>query len=140
MDYLYLFFIAFLSATVFPLGSEALLLYDLSINLNVYTLFLVATIGNTIGSIVNYYIGLKGEKFLEKKKLLKKEKVLKIKRFFDKYGGYTLLFSWVPIIGDPITIVAGILRYNFKKFLYLTLISKGIRYIFVIISYYLYSN
>ena len=139
MDYLYLFFIAFLSATVFPLGSEALLLYDLSINLNVYILFLVATVGNTIGSIVNYYIGLKGEKFLVKKKLLKKEKVIKTKRFFDKYGGYTLLFSWVPIIGDPITIVAGMLRYNFQKFIYLTLISKGIRYLFVIMSYYLYS-
>ena len=140
MAYLYLFFIAFLSATIFPLGSEALLLYDLSINLNVYILFITATIGNTIGSIVNYYIGLKGEKFLAKKKLLKKEKVLKIKRFFDKYGGYTLLFSWVPIIGDPITIVAGILRYDFKKFLYLTLISKGIRYVFIIVSYYLYAN
>lgn len=140
MDYLYLFFIAFLSATVFPLGSEALLLYDLSIELNVYILFLVATIGNTIGSIVNYYIGLKGEKFLAKKKILKKEKVIKTKRFFDKYGGYTLLFSWVPIIGDPITIVAGMLRYNFQKFIYLTLIAKGIRYVFVIMSYYLYLN
>jgi len=140
MDYLYLFFIAFLSATVFPLGSEALLLYDLSIDLNIYILFLVATVGNTIGSIVNYYIGLKGEKFLARKKILKKEKVIKTKRFFDKYGGYTLLFSWVPIIGDPITIVAGMLRYDFKKFIYLTLISKGIRYIFVIASYYLYSN
>lgn len=140
MDYLYLFFIAFLSATVFPLGSEALLLYDLSINLNVYLLFVAATIGNTIGSLVNYYLGLKGEKFLTRKKILKKEKVLKTKRFFDKYGGYTLLLSWVPIIGDPITIVAGMLRYNLTKFIYLTLISKGIRYIFVIVSYYLYTN
>jgi len=140
MAYIYLFFIAFLSATVFPLGSEALLLYDLSIDLNVYLLFIMATIGNTLGSIVNYYIGLKGEKFLAKKKILKKEKVIKTKRFFDKYGGYTLLFSWVPIIGDPITIVAGMLRYNMKKFIYLTLISKGVRYLFVIGSYYLYST
>ena len=140
MDYLYLFFIAFLSATVFPLGSEALLLYNLTTDLNVLFLFIVATVGNTIGSIVNYYIGLKGEKFLARKKILKKEKVIKTKRIFDKYGGYTLLFSWVPIIGDPITIVAGMLRYDFKKFLYLTLISKGIRYIFVIVSYYLYTN
>jgi len=140
MDYLYLFFIAFLSATVFPLGSEALLLYDLTLDLNVFLLFLFATVGNTIGSIVNYYIGLKGEKFLAKKKIIKKERVIKTKRFFDKYGGYTLLFSWVPIIGDPITIVAGMLRYSLTKFIYLTLISKGIRYIFVIGSYYLYAN
>ncbi|MGK0255936.1 MAG: membrane protein YqaA with SNARE-associated domain [Arcobacteraceae bacterium] len=140
MDYFYLFFIAFLSATVFPLGSEALLLYDLSLDFNVFLLFTVATIGNTLGSLVNYYLGLKGEKFLVRKKIIKKEKVLKTKRIFDKYGGYTLLFSWVPIIGDPITIVAGMLLYNIKKFIYLTLISKGIRYLFVILSYYLYTN
>jgi len=140
MDYLYLFFIAFLSATVLPLGSEALLLYDLSLDLNVYLLFLAATIGNTVGSVGNYYLGLKGETFLARKKILKKEKVIKTKRIFDKYGGYSLLFSWVPIIGDPITIVAGMLRYNIKKFIYLTLISKGVRYLFVIGSYFLYEN
>tara|TARA_B110000046_G_C12949751_1_gene379587 strand:- start:83 stop:508 length:426 start_codon:yes stop_codon:yes gene_type:complete len=140
MDYFYLFFIAFLSATVFPLGSETLLLYYLSLDFNIFLLFILATVGNTIGSLVNYYIGLKGEKFLVRKKILKKEKVLKTKRIFDKYGGYTLLFSWVPIIGDPITIVAGMLLYNVKKFIYLTLISKGIRYFFVIMSYYLYTN
>ncbi|MDB4257250.1 DedA family protein [Arcobacteraceae bacterium] len=140
MAYLYLFFIAFLSATVFPLGSEALLLYDLSLDLNIILLFIVATVGNTIGSLVNYYIGLKGEKFLVRRKILKKEKVLKTKRIFDKYGGYSLLFSWVPIIGDPITIVAGMLLYNLKKFIFLTLIAKGIRYLFVILSYYLYTN
>ncbi|MGB5867713.1 MAG: YqaA family protein [Arcobacteraceae bacterium] len=140
MDYLYLFFIAFLSATVFPLGSEALLLYDLSINLNPYILFLVATVGNTFGSLVNYYIGLKGEGYLVRKKIVKEERILKTKKIFDKFGGYSLLFSWVPIIGDPITIVAGILKYDIQKFIYLTLISKGVRYMFVILSFYLYSN
>lgn len=140
MDYLYLFFIAFLSATVFPLGSEALLLYDLSVNLNPYILFIVATIGNTVGSLVNYYIGLKGEGYLVRKKIVKEERILKTKKIFDKFGGYSLLFSWVPIIGDPITIVAGILKYDIKKFIYLTLISKGVRYMFVILSFYLYSN
>ena len=140
MPYLYLFFISFLSATIFPLGSEALLLYDLTLDLNIILLFLVATVGNTFGSFVNYYIGLKGEHFLQRKKILKKEKVLKTKRYFDKYGSYCLLFSWVPIIGDPITIVAGMLRYKFTKFIYLTLISKGIRYLFVIASYYFFSK
>jgi len=140
MDYLYLFFIAFLSATVLPLGSEALLLYDLTTDLNVYILFISATVGNTIGSVGNYYLGLKGEGFLARKNILKKEKVLKTKKIFDKYGGYSLLFSWVPIIGDPITIVAGMLRYDVKKFIYLTLISKGIRYLFVILSYFFYST
>ena len=140
MDYLYLFFIAFLSATIFPLGSEALLLYDLSLDYNATLLFFVATIGNTFGSLVNYYIGLKGEHFLQRRKILKKENVLKTKRYFDRFGSYCLLFSWVPVIGDPITIVAGMLRYNLMKFFYLTLISKGFRYLFIIVSYYYFSN
>lgn len=140
MDYLYLFFIAFLSATLLPLGSEVLLLYNLSIDLNVYLLFLAATLGNSLGSILNYYLGLRGEEFLVKKKILKEKRILKAKNIFDKYGGYSLLFSWMPIIGDPITIVAGILHYDIKKFIYLTLLSKGMRYIFVIVSYYLYST
>jgi len=140
MDYLYLFFIAFLSATLLPMGSEILLLYNLSIDLNIYFLFAVATLGNTLGSIFNYYLGLKGEEFLVQKKILKEERILKTKKIFDKYGGYSLLLSWIPIIGDPITIIAGILRYNIKKFIYLTLISKGARYIFVIGSYYFFSN
>jgi len=138
MDYLYLFVIAFLSATLLPLGSEVLLLYNLSIDLNVYFLFLAATLGNTLGSILNYYLGYKGEEFLVRKKILKEEKILKTKKIFDKYGGYSLLFSWMPVIGDPITIVAGMLHYDIKKFIYLTLISKGMRYIFVILSYYFY--
>jgi len=140
MVYLYLFFIAFLSATIFPLGSEALLLYDLSLDYNATLLFFVATIGNTFGSLVNYYIGLKGEHFLQRRKILKKENVLKTKRYFDRFGSYCLLFSWVPVIGDPITIVAGMLRYNLMKFFYLTLISKGFRYLFIIVSYYYFSN
>lgn len=140
MDYLYLFFIAFLSATVLPLGSEALLLYNLSLDFNTYLLFAVATLGNTLGSIVNYYIGFKGEVFLVQKRIIKEERILKTKKTFDKYGAYTLLFSWVPIIGDPITVVAGILKYDIRKFIYITLISKGIRYLFVILSYYLYTN
>ena len=122
------------------MGSEALLLYDLSLDYNATLLFFVATIGNTFGSLVNYYIGLKGEHFLQRRKILKKENVLKTKRYFDRFGSYCLLFSWVPVIGDPITIVAGMLRYNLMKFFYLTLISKGFRYLFIIVSYYYFSN
>ena len=140
MDYLYLFFSALISATLFPLGSEALLLYDLTLNLNIYLLFIFATLGNTLGSVINYWFGLKGEEYLVEKKVLNEQKILKAKIYFDKYGGYSLLLSWVPIIGDPITFIAGIVKYNFKKFVLLVLIAKGGRYLFLIGSYYLYIN
>ncbi len=140
MDYLYLFFSALISATLFPLGSEAVLLYDLGLDLNLYLLFIVATVGNTLGSIVNYWLGLKGEIYLVEKKFLKEKSILKAQKYFDKYGGYSLLFSWLPIIGDPITFMAGIVKYDFKKFLFLVLIAKGGRYLFLIGSYYYFAN
>lgn len=133
MSYLVLFFSALVSATLLPMGSEALLIYDINQGLNIYLLLFFATLGNVLGSIINYYLGLKGEEYLENKGYLKKEKVLKYKNFFGKYGGYSLLLAWVPIIGDPITFVAGILKYDFKKFLILVTISKFVRYLFLAI-------
>lgn len=131
MTYLVLFVSAFISATLFPLGSEALLIFDIKEGYNIYLLVLFATIGNTLGSVLNYFLGLKGEEYLIKKKLLNEKIILKSKKYFDKYGSICLLFSWLPIIGDPITFVAGILKYDFKKFLFLVLIAKLSRYLFI---------
>ena len=131
MTYLILFFSAFVSATLFPLGSEALLIYDIKEGYNIYLLVLVATLGNTLGSVVNYYLGLKGEEYLVEKKLLNEKYITKSKGYFDRFGSVCILFAWVPIIGDPITFVAGILKYDFKKFLILVTISKFSRYLFI---------
>lgn len=136
MIYLSLFISAFISATLFPLGSEALLLYDFSLGANVYLLLIFATVGNTLGSVLNYYFGLKGEEYLLEKKMIKQEKIIKIQNIFNKYGGYSLLLSWVPLIGDPITFIAGLSQYNFKKFLVLVFIAKAGRYIFLALVYF----
>ena len=128
MIYITLFFSALISATLFPLGSEALLIYDIKQGYNLYFLLLFATIGNVLGSVINYYLGLKGEEYLIKKNYLKEEKIEKYKSFFDKYGSFSLLFSWAPIVGDPITFIAGILKYDIKKFLLLVTIAKFGRY------------
>ncbi len=138
MEYLYLFVIAFISATLLPLGSEALLLYQLSQELNIFLLFFFATLGNSLGSVLNYWLGRKGEQYLLQKKSINKNQILKAQERFNKYGGYSLLLSWVPIIGDPITFIAGMAKYNFKRFLILVVIAKGGRYLFIIGSYNLY--
>lgn len=126
-----LFLSAFISATLFPLGSEALLLYNLEQGFNPLLLLLFASLGNILGSGVNYWLGFKGEEFLEEKKILKKQQIEKSKTFFDKYGGYSLLLAWVPLIGDPITFIAGILKYDVKKFFLLVTVSKVGRYLFL---------
>ncbi len=131
MIYLILFFSAFISATLFPLGSEALFIYDINEGYNIYLLLFFATIGNSLGSIFNYFLGLKGEEYLIRKKLLSEKMILKLKNYFDKYGFYCLLFSWLPIIGDPLTFVAGILKYDLKKFVIIVTIAKFLRYLFI---------
>ncbi|MDD2886436.1 MAG: DedA family protein [Aliarcobacter sp.] len=133
MIYLILFTTAFISATLFPLGSEALLIYDITQGHNIYLLLFFATFGNSLGSVVNYFLGLKGEEYLINKKLLNEKLIIKSKKYFDKYGAFCILFSWLPIIGDPITFVAGILKFDFKKFLVLVVISKFSRYLFIVL-------
>ena len=133
MVYLILFITSLISATLFPLGSEALLIYDIKEGYNLYLLLLFATIGNSLGSVINYFLGLKGEEYLLKKSLIKESYITKFKKYFDKYGLYTILFSWLPIIGDPITFMAGILKYDFKKFLIFVIIAKFSRYLFLVI-------
>ena len=139
MEYLYLFLNSFISATLFPLGSEALLLYYLSQNLNYILLLLFASIGNTMGSIFNYWLGLKGEKYLINKNILKEKNIKKYKNYFDKYGAFTLLLSWMPIIGDGFTFVAGMLKYDIKRFIILVFLAKTFRYISLIYTYYYFS-
>ena len=133
MVYLILFITSLISATLFPLGSEALLIYDIKEGYNLYLLLLFATIGNSLGSVINYFLGLKGEEYLLKKSLIKESYIIKCKNYFDKYGLYTILFSWLPIIGDPITFVAGILKYDLKKLLIFVIIAKFSRYLFLVI-------
>lgn len=132
MVYLTLFAVAFLSATLLPMGSEALLVYDVSQNYSLVLLWSVATVGNTLGSMVNYWLGLKGETYLEEKGHLSAQKMVKARDFFDTYGGWTLLLSWAPVVGDPLTFIAGVLRYNFKWFSFIVAAAKGTRYAIVI--------
>ncbi|MDY0403502.1 YqaA family protein [Sulfurovum sp.] len=128
MVYLTLFFVAFASATLLPMGSEALLIYDIHEGYVVWLLWLIASVGNTLGSLVNYWLGLKGEAYLEKRGYLSKEKMARASRSFGKYGGWTLLLSWMPIIGDPLTFIAGVLRYELKWFVAIVAAAKPARY------------
>jgi membrane protein YqaA with SNARE-associated domain len=114
------------------MGSEAMLIYYVSENLNIYLLLLFATLGNSLGSIINYYLGLKGFEYLQAKGFLNKKRFIKAKLHIRRYGYYALLLSWVPIIGDPITFVAGIVRLNIYKFIAIVVVAKFCRYAFIV--------
>ena len=131
MVYISLFFIAFISGSLLPLGSEGLLIYDIESGYNIFLLLSFATFGNVLGSVLNYYLGLKGEEFLLNKGYMNYSTYVKAKYRFKKFGSFALLLSFMPIIGDPLTFIAGALKYNFKWFLILVTISKASRYLFI---------
>ena len=132
--YLSLFINSFLASTLLPLGSEGILAYFISQKLNIFVMVLIATTGNYLGSVVNYYIGLKGSKtILHKFIKFDNNEIKKSKEKFRKFGPAILFFSWIPIIGDPLTFVAGLLKYDFRKFTIYVLLGKAFRYVLVVL-------
>lgn len=128
--YIGLFVSSFLAATILPLSSEFLLSILLLNNSDPYCTIIVATVGNVLGSVVNYGLGCWGSYLLLTKWLRYSPKdILLAKQRFGKYGTFSLVFAWVPIIGDPLTVAAGLLKINFILFLSLVTIGKLARYI-----------
>lgn len=122
--YLNLFVLSFLASTVLPLGSETLVVALIYQGFNPVTIVMVATLGNYLGSCTTYYLGLKERPVLEKYLSPSHEKLEKSERFFKKYGIYILLFTWVPGIGDAITMVAGLMKLPFRSFSALVFLGK----------------
>lgn len=131
--YISVFISAFLAATILPAQSEAILVYQLSeAPTALIGLVTVATVGNVLGAVVNWALG----RFLAHHRSrpwfpIRKHKLQQAERQYRKYGRFSLLLSWVPFIGDPITVVAGVLREPLWSFLLLVTIAKGSRYIIV---------
>lgn len=129
-SYFLLFISAFGAATIFPFQSEALLAGLIMTGEHSPTvLLIVATIGNALGSCVNWWLGMRLERFKDRKWFPVSEKNLtKAQAMYANHGSLLLLFSWLPIIGDPITLVSGVLKEKFWKFLILVTIAKFVRY------------
>lgn len=133
MSYLSLFFTAFIAATLLPTASEGMLAYLTQQQKNIILLWLSATSGNTLGSCVNWWLGKELNRFKDKKWFAVSEQQLeKAQKSFNRYGRASLLLAWLPIIGDPLTFVAGIMRVPFSIFVLLVAIGKALRYAIVI--------
>ena len=134
-----LFLSAFGAATLLPLQSEAVLVGLLAqMQYAVWLLVAVASLGNILGSCVNWWLGLKVEEYKNKKWFpVSEQKMLQAQGIYQKYGFWSLLLSWVPVIGDPITLIAGLLKENFVRFVVMVSIAKIGRYLFV---YWMFSQ
>jgi len=130
LSYLTLFLASFGAATILPGFSEAVLTTLLLEHPAAWAvLLLVATAGNTLGGVANWLLGRYLLHWQDRKWFpVSRRRLDQASGLFQRYGYPLLLLSWVPVIGDPITLAAGVLRARFMPFLILVLIGKAARY------------
>jgi membrane protein YqaA with SNARE-associated domain len=131
--YLSLFASAFLSATLLPGSSEAALIALLASGEGDASLLIaVATAGNVLGSVVNWIIGRFFAHFRDRRWFpVDEQSYDRAVEWYGRYGIWSLLFAWLPVVGDPLTLVAGALRTDIRWFLPLVTVGKGARYLLI---------
>jgi membrane protein YqaA with SNARE-associated domain len=131
MAYVGLFVLALLAATLLPMQSEAglvaLLLTD---SYSTTGLLLAAIVGNTLGSCINWWLGRSLNRFQSRRWFpVSPAQLLRAQHWYQRYGRWSLLLSWLPIVGDPLTLVAGVMREPLGRFVLLVLLAKSARYL-----------
>jgi membrane protein YqaA with SNARE-associated domain len=128
-----LFWAAFLSATILPGSSEAVLAGLIAFGGQpLWLLVAVATVANTLGSVINWLLGLYVERFRGHPRFpVKPADFERYADWYRRWGRWSLLASWVPVIGDPLTVMAGVMRTPLWQFLLLTGAGKLARYLVI---------
>lgn len=124
-----LFCVSFLASSLLPLGSEWLMILMLAKGYEPFSTLFTATAGNYLGAVTTYMIGRYGGGWLiDRFFCITKEQHQRAESYYRKYGVYSLFFSWIPIIGDPLCLVGGMLKISFIQFTMLVASGKLLRY------------
>lgn len=111
--YIGLFIASFLAATILPFGSELVFVTLITMGLDPWICTIVASIGNWLGGMTNYYLGKLGKtEWIERYLKVKKEKIYKVQHWLDGKGASMAFFSFLPVVGDVIAIALGYMRAN----------------------------
>ena len=130
-----LFVFTLISASLIPFGlPEAAVISLWALGFEPISVAIVASIGDVLGAIINYYIGRASNVYILRK-FIKEAKLKKAEHLFNKYGPPILLLSWVPFIGDPLTAAAGLFKYQTKLFILYTTLGKTLRFILLYIIF-----
>jgi len=128
-----LFVSAFLAATILPFYSEVILFALLRAGGDPFILVVVATAGNTLGAVVNWVMGRYLLKFQDRRWFyFKPAQIDKAQRWYNRYGFWSLLMAWLPIGGDALTFIAGIMKVRMTVFLLLVGTGKAARYVSIV--------
>ncbi|MCA9937186.1 MAG: DedA family protein [Anaerolineales bacterium] len=133
LGYVGLFLISYLAATILPLVSEVVVVAMPPLGYDVKLVVLTATAGNFLGSLTNYFIGRKGADFVLYRALkIKPSTLARAQDLYQRWGPVSVFFSWIPVIGDPLTIVAGIFRLRLSTFTFWVILGKFLRYLILL--------
>lgn len=121
---------ACIAATLLPMQSEAALVALLTLKPSaVVSLVAVASAGNVVGSQINWWLGTQLHRWQHRRWFpATPEQLERAQRWYQRYGRWSLLLSWMPLIGDPLTLVAGVLREPFWRFTLVVGLAKTSRY------------
>lgn len=132
-SYLLLFGLSFLAATIMPFSSEVVLYALIRQGADSMLLLLCAASGNTLGAAVNWSLGRFFLHYQDRPWFyFSREQVERMQHWFQRYGVWSLLFSWVPLGGDVLTFIAGIMKVNFPVFILLVGVGKTLRYVVIL--------
>ena len=133
-DYLMVFGASLLAATIAPFYSEVVLAAVLTRQPDaLLTLWLLASVGNTLGAMINWCLGRYLLHYQHKRWFpIKEQQLHKAQAGFQRFGSWSLLLSWLPIIGDPLTLIAGMMKVRLLPFTLLVFIGKSARYAMVL--------
>jgi len=132
VDYLLLFFSALIAATILPFYSEAFLYWVLQESPSMIIPLLIATTGNVLGACINWWLGREILRFKDRRWFYFNDtQIARAQQGFQRYGKWTLLLSWLPIIGDPLTLIAGMMKVRFRVFVLLVTLGKASRYLLI---------
>ena len=131
--YVAVFVSSFLAATIIPFYSEVALAGALVAGAHPGILVAIATLGNTLGAVVGWWLGRLVLRFKDRRWFpASAAELARAQRWFQRFGVWSLLFAWLPIGGDALTVVAGIMRVRLDVFVALVGIGKGLRYVVVV--------
>lgn len=129
-----LFWVALASATLLPGGSEVWLARLWCLGEPALGLWIVATTGNTLGSLINVAMGRYARKFQHRRWFpASPQGLARAERWYHRFGEFSLLLSWLPVIGDPLTVLAGVMRLAWWRALLWIVLAKGARYALLIV-------
>jgi len=132
LGYIGLFVACFLSATIIPFASEGVVAYFVIDGFDPFTILIIATLANSMGSVTNYLLGTISSPQKITARLSSPQKFERFAIRIKNYGFWLAALSWVPVVGDPLTVLLGFFRVQFFPFLLLVIITKGLRYLLLI--------